>query len=118
MLNDDRNCDGEYTWSRGGQKSVIDYALVNGKAYRKFHNMKIDEGKEKYDLSNHSLLEIEFKINEELKEYKKQDWIMREYYKTDRISLDKFRGKLEEKIIRNSTQKMEEGDWRARKNIQ
>lgn len=45
---------------------------VNEKVHRNFH-MKLNEGKEKYDFSDHNLLEIELKITEETKEYKKRN---------------------------------------------
>ena len=43
MLNDDVNCEGEYTWGSENQKSVKDYTLVSNTFYDEFGVMKIDE---------------------------------------------------------------------------
>ena len=89
MLNDEE-CKGEVTWRQGEHCSVIDYVLVNDKAYKRFTNMEIDDKKEVYDLSDHNLIEAVFKVKEGIKDFKK-DWIVREYYKTDQEALSKFR---------------------------
>ena len=58
MLNLNDNCTGKNTWQRQDQKSTIDYALANEELLRKFKKMIIDEEREKFDLSDHSLIEI------------------------------------------------------------
>ena len=108
MLNDDERCTGEVTWSRNEQHSVVDYVMVTEEAYKRFHKMRIDEEKDVYDLSDHNLIEVEFRVQEEKREYKKSEWVEREYYKTDKSSLEMFRKRLEEKVVRNKMESMDE----------
>ena len=63
LLNGDMKCEGEITWCRGEQRSVIDFVLVNEAMYKRFHEMKVDENKEKYDLSDHNLIEVNFRMD-------------------------------------------------------
>lgn len=114
MLNDDEKCTGEYTWSREGQRSVIDYFLVTNSTYKRFHSMRIDEEKEIFDLSDHNLMEAEFKTTDERKEYKVKEWVERKYYKTDRRSLDKFRQSLEDSVNRTRVDGLEELELRMK----
>lgn len=53
--------------------------------------MKTAKKTETYDLSDHNLMEILLKVKEERQEYKKNEWIVREYNKTNRKSLGKLR---------------------------
>lgn len=62
LLNGDFNCEGETTWSRGNQKSAIDFILVNEEMYKSYIEMKIDESKQVFDLSDHHLVSALFKI--------------------------------------------------------
>ena len=62
LLNADLNCDGEMTWSRGLQSSAIDFYFCNHEMYGHFENLFIDEAKEKFDLSDHHMLEARFKV--------------------------------------------------------
>ncbi len=55
MLNDDMKCEGEITWSRNEQNSVIDFALVTDKFYDKFRKMTIDEDQDIIDITDHNL---------------------------------------------------------------
>ena len=68
------------------KKSVIDYALANDKFYEKYNEMTIDEEQEKFDLSDHNLLEIYVTAGPVRKRYNRNKWITREYYKTDKAS--------------------------------
>ena len=63
MLNKTPDCDGKITWEARGLKSAIDYAFTNRLMFKYFKHMKIDETKHKFDLSDHSLIEIEIEIN-------------------------------------------------------
>ena len=108
MLNDDERCTGEVTWSRNEQHSVVDYVMVTEEAYKRFYKMRIDEEKDVYDLSDHNLIEVEFRVQEEKREYKKSEWVEREYYKTDKSSLEMFRKRLEETVVRNKMESMDE----------
>eukprot|EP00794_Sanderia_malayensis_P017185 gene17185-18915_t len=49
LMNDTDKCNGLYTWSRGEQKSVIDFILVNKKAYQICKYTKIDEQQDLFD---------------------------------------------------------------------
>ena len=60
ILNCDLDCEGEKTWERDDQSSTIDFALINKDFYKHFKNMIIDEKEEKYDLSDHKLITINF----------------------------------------------------------
>ena len=62
ILNGDPLCEGEVTWSRGNQKSSIDFVLCNQIMYKRFKKMFIDEDKIKFDLSDHHLLEALFGV--------------------------------------------------------
>ena len=95
LLNLDDKCEGVYTWSRGNQKSVIDYALVNRKMYNHFVEMKIDENKEEFRESDHHLISIKFRF-QKTGEKRKNKWIKREYYTTDKKALKVYRERVEE----------------------
>ena len=99
LLNSDDECRGTYTWSRGSQKSVIDYMLVNTKMYSHFQNMEVDEKQEKIDVTDHNLLSAEFLIIDKVPNFNRHaNWEKIEYYKTDANSLDTYVAKLEESI--------------------
>ena len=65
LLNGDDRCEGVTTREKNGIKSVIDFALANGKMYSNFIKMNIDENKNIFDLSDHCLIKLEFKTNKE-----------------------------------------------------
>ena len=62
LLNSLPECTGKYTWEGRSTKSVIDYALMNNKMLQMLVEMKIDEQKSKYDLSDHNLIKISLNI--------------------------------------------------------
>ena len=109
LLNLDEKCEGVYTWSRGDQKSVIDYALVNRKMYNHFVEMKIDENKEEFEESDHHLISIKFKFQKK-GEKRKNKWIKREYFTTNKSALKVFREKLEQFWKDNKIQTINEMD--------
>ena len=109
LLNLDEKCEGIYTWSRGDQKSVIDYALVNRKMYNHFVEMKIDENKEEFDESDHHLISIKFKF-QKTGEKRKNKWIKREYFTTDKKALKIYREKLEQYWRNNKIETINEMD--------
>ena len=109
LLNLDEKCEGVYTWSRGDQKSVIDYALVNRKMYNHFVEMKIDENKEEFEESDHHLISIKFKFQKK-GEKRKNKWIKREYFTTNKSALKIFREKLEQFWKDNKIQTINEMD--------
>ena len=61
-MNGDQKCEGEITWQSKVSKSAIDFVLVNQCMYDKFRYMKIDENKEKTDLSDHNIVSATFSV--------------------------------------------------------
>lgn len=111
MLNDDMKCEGEITWSRNEQKSVIDFALVTDKLYDKFRKMRIDEDQDIIDISDHNLIEIEIEAKHK-RACKSKEWITREFYKTDKDSLERFQQTLEESFIREPVEDISDMEGR------
>ena len=64
LLTDTEKCKTIYTRGRGDQKSAIDFILVNTLAYKLCQEMNIYEKQEKFDLSDHNLIEISLKLND------------------------------------------------------
>ena len=110
LLNIDEKCQGTYTWERGNQKSVIDLVIVNNEMYNYFEGMKIDEDKEKIDLSDHNLIQTKIKISTEAKNFKKGIWEEYEYFKTDEESLKEYRKEIRNMLNREEVNKVEEFD--------
>ena len=109
LLNMDENCEGVYTWSRGDQKSVIDYAFVNKEMYNHFIEMKIDEKKEEFADSDHHMITIKFKFQKK-GEKRKNKWIKREYFTSNKKDLKIFREKLEQSWRNNKIETISEMD--------
>ena len=63
LLNLEEKCDGSVTWEKNGSKSTIDFILTNNEASKGFMEMKIDEEKEIYDLSDHNLIQATFSLD-------------------------------------------------------
>ena len=105
MLNDDFNCRGEVTWRRHDQESVIDFVLVSKECYDVYEDMEIDEQQTKFDLTDHNLIEVRLRREGQRRNNTKNQWLTREYYKTDEDTLSKFKKNVEEhlegKIITN-----------------
>ena len=75
--------------AEGGQKSVIDYMLVNAKLYQCFQNMDIDENQEAIDTTDHNLLCAGFPLSDRVLNFNRHGkWEKKEYYKTDASSLN------------------------------
>lgn len=107
MLNDVK-CKGLYTWGRNNQRSVIDYALASDRFYEKYIKMEIDEDQEKFDLSDHNLIEVYIRAGQGGKRYNRRTWITREYYKTDEESMKVYGERLMESLVREKAQNMKE----------
>lgn len=58
LLNADDRCDGEITREQRGERSAIDFVLVNDRLYSCFVRMSIDEKKSTFDLSDHCLIKL------------------------------------------------------------
>ena len=98
MVNDTPLCQSTYTWTRGVQRSVIDFVLVNNLGYKMIYDMYIDEDQEIMDLSDHNLIKIRLNINTNKPIFNKDKWTETEFYKTDAESLQKYTSKLQEKL--------------------
>ena len=106
MLNNDEKCKGLYTWEGRGQKSVIDYALVNTRLYDEYKNMTIDEGKDIMDITDHNLMEIKLKKPPRMKKItNKTKEIV--YFKKDESSLQVFTQDVEEELNQEETMDIE-----------
>ena len=66
---------------------------MNTLAYKLYQEMNIDEKQEKFDLSDHNLIEISLKLNDT--NYLRGKWEEKQYYKLDDESLDKYIVQLE-----------------------
>ena len=53
---------GETTREESGNKSAIDFVLVNRTMYNNFKSMMIDEDKTMYDLSDHCLIQVQLEM--------------------------------------------------------
>ena len=127
MLDTDK-CTGINTWSRGDQKSTIDFVLVNNKGYQTCEWililivnwqdsrlsitpmwMNIDETQDVFDLSDHYLIDIELKLNTVYHRFhKKYQWIEKECYNFDEKSTDLYIRKLEETLENRNVNTIEE----------
>ena len=97
------------TWSRGDQKSTINFVLVNNKGYQTCEWMKIDETQDVFDLSSHNLIDIELKLNTVHHRFgKKYKWIEKECYNFDARSTDLYIRKLEETLENGNVNTIEE----------
>ena len=75
-------------------KRAIDFILVNTLAYKLCQEMNIAEKQEKFDLSDHNLIEISLKLNDT--NYQRSGkWEEKQYYRLDDESLDKYIVQLE-----------------------
>ena len=110
LLNSDEKCQGTYTWGRGNQKSAIDLVIVNENMYRYFVGMKIDDEKEKIDISDHNLIQVQIKVNTEKINFQKGVWEEYTYFKTDEETLKGYRGEVKNMLSRERINKMEKLD--------
>ena len=97
MLNVDDRCEGVYTRVQGEERTVLDYCLVDEAMYGKFCGMEIDEGKELFDLSDHCLVRVHFRLGIQ----REGDKVGRNrtFYKiNDRNRMQRFVGEVEEKF--------------------
>lgn len=72
LLNGLPECTGEITRSQNNTKSAIDLVLVNDRLLSLFSQMVIDENKDIYDLSDHNLVQIDFKVDDKPQKYQDQ----------------------------------------------
>ena len=89
QLHSSDSTEGVITWRRGESESVIDFILVNNKMLKYFKSMHIDEDREQYDLSDHSLLSAVFSIKCE-KTHQKSSKKKIQYYKINDRNKEKF----------------------------
>ena len=72
-----------------GKRSAIDFILVNTLAYKLCQEINIDENQEKFDLSDHNLIEISLKLND-TNYQRRGKWEEKQYYILDDESLDTY----------------------------
>ena len=130
MLNDDIDCEGLITWQRNEQKSVVDFVLVNKSMYNLYIDMKIDENKDIFDLSDHNMIRVSIKIKACTTKFQDNLLEETEYYKFDEESLCKYVTELEKatlldkpnnissfnKLIKEAADKTLKAKYRRRKN--
>lgn len=110
LLNGDEKCSGEITREENGNKSSIDFVLVNRMMYEKFNEMEIDERKEKYDISDHCLLEVRFNVKTVNDNRLKRRELV-EYYSVVEDKRPTFVEGMEQLLLeRNGVDSMEEFD--------
>ena len=94
LLNQDENCNGEITYHNEAlnHKSVVDFIAVNANLYKEFREMEIDEQREKFELSDHNVLEAKFNSNyiKEKNQFGKNIYY---YYKINQHTVKKFKNK-------------------------
>ena len=105
LLNLDEACRGEITREEGGHKSVIDFVLVNVLLYDDFLKMDIDERKELFDLSDHCMIRVDFRIGVKGSDERVQKRI--EYYRVKDDMKEMFLQKIEEKLVRMNEDEQE-----------
>ncbi|KAK7065886.1 hypothetical protein SK128_009160 [Halocaridina rubra] len=121
LLNGDLNCEGEITRRQENTESTINFVLVNQVLHKSFEYMSIDENKEKYELSGHCLLEVNFNIDT-VDPKRKDEFTKVEYYETncDNLKaqyLKNMREDTEDLNRRGVPVKMEEYENLMRKNV-
>ena len=94
LLNLEEFCTGTYTWSRQGQKSAIDYVLVNRFCYQWIEGMYIDESKELFDLSDHHMITVKMSLPTGNRNFRKGEATSRDYWKVDENSLCMFKEEM------------------------
>jgi len=62
LMNIDEKCEGLYTWERGESKSAIDLVLINERGYGLVEGVKIDDERERLDISDHCMAVLIIKI--------------------------------------------------------
>ena len=77
--------------------------------YNHFVEMKIDENKEEFWESDHHLITIKFKFKK-TGEKRKNKWIKREFFTTDKNALKLYREKVEEHWRNNRIETINEMD--------
>ena len=112
LFNLDEKCVGTNTWRREmegtKQESAIDFIIGNEKIYGKLKTMEIDENRDKFDLSDHNLIDVEMKINQNNKDFKNQEWIEHKYFSTRKTDLKRYNEEIKKKIEGKAPEKIME----------
>ena len=96
LINGTEKCNGTITWSRRDQRSAIDFILMNNKGYQICEQMKIDEGQDEFDLSDHKLINLDLKMDSVRHNFDKNSkWIEGEYYKFDEVLVKEYIAQME-----------------------
>ena len=99
MLNVDEKCEGVYTRVQGNERSVIDYFLASEGMSSLLDNMKIDEEKEVFDLSDHCYVSGMFNVKGVGEKMRESKWERKEYYRVnDERMMEEFVNGVENEI--------------------
>lgn len=95
MINWSRKCEGKWTWMKRGQKSVVDYVMMDERTASRVKKMTIDETGEKWSInSDHNFIEVQLKISKEIKDVVKEpQWNINE-----RTDWKQYRERIEERL--------------------
>ena len=99
LLNLEEKCSGTYTWSRGEQKSAIDFIMVNDYALSRFLNMKIDEDGEELDISDHCLIQTSFIMKTKVKGSQKETKKV-ECFKFTERRIERYKEEVENELAK------------------
>ena len=109
LMNADDRCKGKYTWAARGQKSAIDFVFVNRKLYEVCGEMRIDERKDIFDLSDHCLVSLDIKTRENGKnKFRKKRWKSGIYYRKDKNAMKDFGNEVEKRWSERRVDSIEE----------
>ena len=94
-LNRTPECEGKITRNIRDQKTTIDYALANRRLFRYYKEMKIDENKEVFDLSDHCMISVTLALGVEKMEERERTL---EITCLSRERMQKFNEKVEQEL--------------------
>ena len=78
---------------------MIDFVFVNSLAFGICDQIEIDEQQEKFDLTDHNLIEISLKLNYMNPNYDRRGkWEEKIYYKLDEKSIEKYITQMEKDL--------------------
>jgi len=94
IMNLDDKCDGQTTWIRADQRSCIGFILIDAKMMEIYEEMRIDENQSKWELSDHTILEIAFKVKTNVKWSNESNEVV--YLKINQETIEAFINELED----------------------
>ena len=100
LLNGDERCIGEVTREENGNKSTIDFMLVNRILYNDFVKLEIDENKTWFDLSDHCLMRARFITKNNISMNKKPSPEKVQYYSVKEELKNEYLSELKNRLQR------------------